>query len=164
MTKLNHNRPSLRLLDNYRRELRNQALRVNAGLPMAQKLSNNPMPSVSAPARKLIFLMFDAANSYFDLFSEWLEAMSPAASKTLQRKQQARKRKLETAKEALIDACVALVLEAVQEAYREENGLTCWFEWLQEEAKRTDSSGLYDIIEIGMKPAFEKIEGTVGKL
>ena len=161
MTKLNHNRPALRLLDNYRRELRKQSIRVGDSFVVAQNSVENPMPPVSKSARELIFLMFDAANSYFDHFSAWIEALSPDSGKTLRCKEPERKTEFNRAKERLTEACIALVFEAVREASREETGVISWLDWLQKEAQRTKSSGLYDILEIGVKPAFERINAEI---
>lgn len=161
MTKLNHNRPALRLLDNYRRELRNQSIRVGDDFAVAKESIENPMPPVSESARELIFSMFDAANSYFDHFSAWIEAMSPDSSKTLRRKEPARKTEFNRAKERLVEACIALVLEGVREASKKEKGVVSWLDWLQKEAQRTNSSGLFDILDVGVKPAFERIDAAI---
>lgn len=159
MTKINHNRPSLRLLDNYRRELKNQSNRATSTFPARpQKPNENPMPEVSEPARKIILSMFDAAESYYDQFSAWLEASFPGAKKATRRKSPEIKKKLDRAEGQLLEACVALVLEGIQEHLRKETGVVSWIDWLQKEAQRTNSSGLYDILEIGIKPAFERID------
>ena len=161
MTKINHNRPLLRFLDNYRRELKSQSNRATSTFPARpQKPNENPMPEVSEPASKIILSMFDAAEVYYDQFSAWLEVSFPGAKKATRRKSPELKKKLDQAEDQLVEACVALVLEGVQEHLRKEVGVVSWIDWLQKEAQRTNSSGLYDILEIGIKPAFERLDAA----
>lgn len=162
MTKINHNRPSLRLLDNYRRELKNRSYDTTSTLPARpQKPHENPMPEVSEPASQCILSIFDAAEAYYDHFSAWLRASFPGATKANRKKSPELKKKLNQAENQLVEACAALILEGLQEHLRKEFGVVSWIEWLQKEAQRTNSSGLYDILEIGIKPAFEKIDAAV---
>lgn len=116
------------------------------------------MPEVSEPARIIIVSVFDATEAYYDQFSAWLEASFPGAKKATRRKSPDFKKKLDQAEGQLVEACVALVLEGVQEHLRKEAGVVSWIDWLQKEAQRTNLSELYDILEIGFKPAFERIE------
>lgn len=71
VTKINHNRPTLRLLDNYRRELRSQAHEYSvseAASEIAVSGKIKRMPGVSQSAQQLIISMFDAADLYFVVF------------------------------------------------------------------------------------------------
>ena len=111
MTKINHNRPTLRLLDNYRRELRSQAHEYNvpeAASETAVSGKIKRMPGVSQPAQQLIISMFDAADLYFVVFSKLLKTLAPDAAKSLRKKRASFQKEIEDAKSALIAACVQL--------------------------------------------------------
>ncbi|MBB4190747.1 hypothetical protein GGE45_000230 [Rhizobium aethiopicum] len=105
--------------------------------------------------------MFDQAGAYFRAFSNYLESISPQASKSLTKKRASLKEKLEESKLVLTDSCVQIVLEAMREKMDGKAGLINWLEWLQNEAQRTNDYGLYDIFEIGVKPAFEKVDALI---
>lgn len=119
------------------------------------------MPPVSEVAGGLVLSIFDATNLYFDKFSAWLETISPGSKKSTKRKSPMLKEQLEEAEERLVDACTALVIEAMKEESRKNKGVVAWIDWLQKEAQLTNSSGLYDILEIGMKPACERIAAAI---
>ncbi|MCZ7854930.1 hypothetical protein, partial [Agrobacterium salinitolerans] len=40
-------------------------------------------------------------------------------------------------------------------------GVIDWLTWFQDEAQRTNDYGLLDIMEIGIKPAFQRIDAAV---
>ena len=161
MSKLNHYRPVLQLLDNYRREIKIQAAIAKNSFPKAtQNSGKNPMPPVSDVAHELILSIFEAATSYFNHLSAWLGTIPPDSNKALRRGRPALKAQLDQANDQLVDACTALVLEAMKEASRKENSVANWLDWLQKEAQRTKSSGLCEILDIGVKPALEKVDET----
>lgn len=164
MTKINHNRPTLRLLDNYRRELRSQAHEYNvpeAASETAVSGKIKRMPGVSQPAQQLIISMFDAADLYFVVFSKLLKTLAPDAAKSLRKKRASFQKEIEDAKSVLIAACVQLVAEALREKIEGKKGVVEWLSWFQDEAQRTDDYGLLDILEIGIKPAFQRIDVAI---
>ncbi|UIJ83135.1 hypothetical protein [Rhizobium leguminosarum] len=162
MTKINHDRPTLRLLDNYRRELKSQAKEYkkfdNVHITSANK---NRMPTVSQAAQEIILSIFDAANVYFDASSSYLKTMLPDAGKSLRKKKMSLQKELEDAKSNLVNSCVKILIEAMREKLEGKKGVVAWLSWLQEEAHRTNNYGLFDILELGIKPAFEKIDTAV---
>jgi hypothetical protein len=162
MTKINHNRPSLRLLDNYIRELKSQQREYS--VPDASPRSsvvNSGMPTVSAAAQAKILNMFEKADAYYSAFSNYLDSILPKAETSDRKKRASLKEKLDESKVRLRDSCVQIVLEAMREKIEGNTGVIKWLEWLQSEAQRTNDYGLYDILEIGVKPAFEKVETAI---
>ena len=119
------------------------------------------MPGVSQAAQDMIISMFDAAGLYFEAFSELLETLSPDATKSVRRKKASVQKKIEDAKSNLTEACVKLVVEAMREKLEGEKGVVVWLTWFQDEAQRTNDYGLLDIMEIGIKPAFQKIDTAI---
>ncbi|TBZ06263.1 hypothetical protein [Rhizobium leguminosarum] len=164
MTKINHNRPTLRLLDNYRRELKAQQREYSVADDIPRgSVGKSRMPSLSQTAQARIIDMFDRASAYFRVFSNYLESISPAAGISLRKKRASLEEKLNEAKMGLTDSCVQIVLEALREKIDGQTGVIKWLDWLQKEAQRTNDHGLYDILEIGVKPAFEKVETAIAK-
>ncbi len=164
VTKINHNRPTLRLLDNYRRELRSQAHEYSvseAASEIAVSGKIKRMPGVSQSAQQLIISMFDAADLYFVVFSKLLKTLDPDAGKSLRKKRASFQKEIEDAKSALIAACVKLVAEALREKIEGKKGVAEWLTWFQDEAQRTNDYGLLDILEIGIKPAFQRIDVAI---
>lgn len=119
------------------------------------------MPVVSRSAHDMIISMFDAAGQYFEAFSEFLETLSPDATKSVRKKKATVQKTMEDAKSNLTDACVKLVLEAMREKLESKKGVVEWLTWFQDEAQRTNDYGLLDIMEIGIKPAFQKIDTAI---
>ena len=163
MAKLNHNRPTLRLLDNYRRELRSQVHEYRGSEAVSAKSisDNNRMPDVSQSAQEIIFSMFDAAGLYFEALSNLLKTLSPDAGKSLRKKKASLQKEIEDAKSNLTNACVELVVEAMREKLDGKKGVIDWLTWFQDEAQRTNDYGLLDIMEIGIKPAFQRIDAAI---
>lgn len=162
MAKLNHNRPTLRLLDNYRRELRSQVHEYRGSEAVSAKsISDNRMPDVSQSAQEIIFSVFDAAGLYFEALSNLLKTLSPDAGKSLRKKKGSLQKEIEDAKSNLINACVELVVEAMREKLEGKKGVIDWLTWFQDEAQRTNDYGLLDIMEIGIKPAFQRIDAAI---
>lgn len=54
-----------------------------------------------------------------------------------------------------------LVAEALREKIEGKKGVVEWLTWFQDEAQRTDDYGLLDILEIGIKPAFQRIDVAI---
>ena len=137
MAKLNHNRPTLRLLDNYRRELRLQ-LREHRGSEalyvMAKSIGDNRMPDVSQSAQAIIFSMFDAAGLYLEALSNLLKTLSPNARKSVRKKTVSCQKEIEDAKSNLTNPCVELVVEAVREKLEGKKSVIDWLIWFQDEA------------------------------
>ncbi|NKL59719.1 hypothetical protein [Rhizobium leguminosarum] len=164
MTKINHNRPTLRLLDNYRRELRSQAHEYSSSETASEILvsgRNKKMPGVSQSAQEIILSMFDAAGRYLEAFSKILKTLSLDAGKSLRKKRASFQQEMEDAKSDLIDVCVKLVVEALREKIEGKKGVVEWLTWFQDEAQRTNDYGLLDILEIGIKPAFQKLDAAI---
>ncbi|MGV1822670.1 hypothetical protein ACQZ63_26200 [Agrobacterium sp. CG160-95] len=118
MTNINHNRPTLRLLDNYKRELRSlshsdKISKVATEEPTRGRKKR--MPDVSPSAQQIILSMFDAADRYYQSFSKFLQTLSPEAEKSIRKKGTAFRRELDHAQVKLIDECVKLVVEALRE-------------------------------------------------
>jgi hypothetical protein len=162
MAKINHDRPSLRLLDNYMREVQLQAS-TDAGSISAgsKKSTDGSMPRFSENARSLISLMIDAANQYLDHYSALLEAINPESGKSVRKKRNLRKHRLELSKEGLVDACAGILFEAIEESARNEQCVANWLRWLEREALRTKNDGLIEILEVGMNPAFERVSTAI---
>lgn len=164
MTKINHNRPTLRLLDNYRRELKSQAHDYKNSEDVSTKTDNiHRMPNVSQSAQEIILSIFDAAGIYFDKFSNYLKTISPDAGKSLRKKRGFLQKEMEEAKSNLTNSCVKIVIEAMREKLEGKKGVLAWLIWLQDEAQRTNNYGLFDILELGIKPAFEKIDAAIAE-
>ncbi|MDU0359783.1 hypothetical protein RWK44_05050 [Rhizobium sp. 25PS6] len=164
MTKIDHNRPSLRLLDNYRRELKSQQREYSVhDASSRSSLGNSRMPNVTPAAQTKILQMLDQADAYYRAFSDYLKSISPKAETPIRKKRATLKEKLDESKVSLTDSCVQIVLEAMREKTDGKTGVLKWLEWLQSEAQRTNDYGLYDILEIGVKPAFAKVEEFVAK-
>lgn len=122
------------------------------------------MPQVSEEARTIIISIFDAADCYLEDFSNYMKSLSPEAAKTLRKKQAALEEKLGLSKEKLVGSCVQLVIEAIGEASRDRKDVVEWLKWLEKEAQRTNSYALYDILEVGVKPAFERLDAAADRL
>jgi len=116
------------------------------------------MPGVSPSAQELILSMFDAAGLYLEAFSKML---SPDAGKSLRKKTASFQKEIEDAKSNLTNACVELVVEAMREKLEGKKGVVDWLTWFQDEAQRTNDYGLLDIMEIGVKPAFQRIDAAI---
>lgn len=164
MTKLNHSRPTLRLLDNYRRELKFQAheySRSEAAFETSGSGKGKRMPGVSQSAQEIILSMFDAAGLYLEAFSKILKTLSLDAGKSLRKKRASFQQEMEDAKSDLIDVCVKLVVEALREKIEGKKGVVEWLTWFQDEAQRTNDYGLLDILEVGIKPAFQRLDAAI---
>lgn len=164
MTKLNHNRPTLRLLDNYRRELKSLQREYSVTDDTRHHAEGySRMPSVSQAAQAKILNMFDQAEAYYRSFSSYLKSISPNAGSSPRKKRRSSKEALDKSRADLTDSCVQLVLEAMREKIEGKTGVIKWLEWLQSDAQRTDDHGLYDIFEVGVKPAFERVEAAIAQ-
>lgn len=164
MTKINHNRPTLRLLDNYRRELQSQQREYSVSEDTRHDMEGyGRMPSVGQTAQAMILNMFDQADAYYRSFSSYLKSISPDASPSLRKKRRSSKETLDKSRADLTDSCVEIVLEAMREKIDGKTGVIKWLEWLQREAQRTDDHGLYDIFEVGVKPAFQRVEAAIAQ-
>ncbi|MGV1768413.1 hypothetical protein [Rhizobium rhizogenes] len=119
------------------------------------------MPDVSQSAQEIIFSMFDAAGLYFEALSNLLKTLSPDAGKSLRKKKGSLQKEIEDAKSNLTNACVELVVEAMREKLEGKKGVIDWLTWFQDEAQRTNDYGLLDIMEIGIKPAFQRIDDAI---
>jgi len=164
MTNINHNRPTLRLLDNYKRELRSLSHSDKISKVATEETTRGRkkrMPDVSPSAQQIILSMFDAADRYYQSFSKFLQTLSPEAEKSIRKKGTAFRRELDHAQAKLIDECVKLVVEALREKIEGKNGVMEWLIWFQDDAQNTNDSGLLNILEIGVRPAFKKIEVAI---
>ncbi|MFS2154808.1 hypothetical protein [Rhizobium sp. Rhizsp42] len=162
MTRINHNRPILRLLDNYRRELN----RLQRDLPEEDRSRKTPatsvrIPKISQAAHLKLLEMLNAASVYFDTFSSYLKSISPDAKSSVRKKRSAFEKSLEDAKKNLKGTCIHLVIEAMREKIEGESYVIPWLEWFQKEAERVSHSGLTEIFEIGIKPAFEAVAAAI---
>lgn len=52
-------------------------------------------------------------------------------------------------------------MEALREKIEGKKGVIEWLTWFQDEAQRTNDYGLLDIMEIGIKPAFQRIDAAI---
>ncbi|MGO8212104.1 hypothetical protein ACC782_34800 [Rhizobium ruizarguesonis] len=164
MTKINHSRPTLRLLDNYRRELKSQQREYSVADDTPHHAEGyGRMPRVSQTAQAKILNMFDQADAYYRSFSGYLKSISPDAGSSPRKKRRSLKETLDKSRADLTDSCVQVVLEAMREKIDGKTGVIKWLEWLQSEAQRTDDHGLYDIFEIGVKPAFKRVEAAIAQ-
>lgn len=164
MTKINHSRPTLRLLDNYRRELKFQAReysRSEDAFEISASGKSKRMPGVSQSAQEIILSMFDAAGLYLEAFSKILKTLALDAGKSLRKKRASFQKEMEDAKSDLIDVCVKLVVEALREKIEGKKGVVEWLTWFQDEAQRTNDYGLLDILEVGIKPAFQRLDAAI---
>jgi len=162
VAKINHSRPTLRLLDNYKREMRSQAYEYSRSEVILVSDKNKKMPIVGQEAQELIISMLDAAGLYFDASSKIFKVLLPNASKSLRKKRPSFEKEMENAKLNLVEVCVELVIEALRERKEGNKGIVNWLTWFQDEAQRTNDYGMFDIFEIGIKPAFQRLEAVIG--
>lgn len=62
---------------------------------------------------------------------------------------------------AYVGKPLQLVVEAMREKLEGKKGVIDWLTWFQDEAQRTNDYGLLDIMEIGIKPAFQRIDAAI---
>lgn len=164
MTNINHNRPTLRLLDNYRRELRSVSHSDKISKVAIEEPTHGRkkrMPDVSPSVQEIILSMFDAAERYYRSFSKFLLTFSPDAGKSMRKKGDALQKQLDQAQANLVNECVKLVVEALREKIEGKNGVVEWLTWFQDDAQNTNDSGLLNILEVGIRPAFQSIENAI---
>jgi hypothetical protein len=120
MTKINHNRPSLKLLDNFRRELGIDARRTDTlsfGVATSsQNIHRSNIFPLSAEESKVTSRLFDAIEGYINIEEAIVAALNPKATKagkTAGRLDRRKKAESEL-KSAGIAFCSCLVVSALQ--------------------------------------------------
>lgn len=156
MSKINHTRPALRMIDSFRREFRRQSYADQTLTSNDHQYGiANTMPKVvNSRARETILRMLDAMSKYYNAMSDWLNAHSPNSTKNLQKKCSQMEDNLNHAESDLSRACLGFLIEAAEAHQRGEKDVSEWYSWFQ---KNTDKDTLNDIEEIGINPVFAKM-------
>ncbi len=164
MTKLNHDRPVLRYLDNIRRELaidarRTDTLSFGGAQSSASRSASDIFPLTSAES-SAVSEFFSSIENYLDVESKLITALKSGASK--QAKSAAKQVSQHTAENRLKASALVFSAKLVLSGLENRMNLLNLYKALEKEL-REDAWSLWELInDIAMKEAMQKINTVIG--
>jgi len=170
LSKINHDRPNLRYIDNLRRELAREVspdfvLRDNVKGQQHLETSNtvSGIPSLDANAKKIAISLLNLLQRYVENQSLQIKAVVSKRGKKLREKQMILSSEADWLEKKILEQSIELVFDALKKELIGDSSVTKWIDWLQSEAIRTDNDCIFILFEIGIKPAFEAVSKGLSK-
>lgn len=173
MTKLNHDRPIFRYLDNLRREMRNAPAGAvpddYGGVPITVitgtgKPRKAPMPRLTDVEADIAFGMVEALSAYIDADLKVIQTFP-----TLKSKAKGNTAKAVTARnvaeKALVKACTMFLIQSLQSKQQGREQVINWYAWLgnafEEQGDTGPCSAWETLNNWAMKSASEQFEKLI---
>jgi len=174
MTKLNHDRPIFRYLDNLRREMRNAPAGAvpddYGGVPItvvkgSGKPRKKPMPRLNDIEAEIAFGLIEPLAAYVNADLAVINTMPTLTSKGKGNTAKAVAAR-NLAEKALVRACARFLVQGLQSKQQGREQITSWYGWLHgafEEQGETGACSAWETLHWAMTSASEQVEEIIDK-
>lgn len=174
MTKLNHDRPIFRYLDNLRREMRNAPAGAvpddYGGVPItvitgSGKPRKKPMPRLNEVEAEIAFGLIEPLAAYVDADLAVFKTMPTLTDKGKGNTAKAVAAR-NVAEKSLVRACTRFLVQGLQSKQQGREQIMNWYGWLHTafaEQGETGACSAWETLEWAMKSASEQVEAIIDK-
>jgi len=121
------------------------------------------MPRLGAHAKKIAMSLFDLLERYYDNQSLLLKSIYPKATKSERKNAMMLTSEKDCLEKQILEQSIELVMEAFRKQAAGDRSVTEWLDWLQSKAISTNNYALFDLFDVGIKPAFEVLSKVVSQ-